>query len=95
MAQKCLGEEKFWLSPQTGQREAFTFGKTLDNTIYRTKVIKALGGFPHTNSGAGVDTILVYRLQKAGYHWAVERERALCLYELTAFAAKFALLKLS
>jgi glycosyltransferase involved in cell wall biosynthesis len=72
MAQKCLGEEKFWLSPQSGQREAFTFGKTLDNTIYRTKVIKSLGGFPHTNSGAGVDTILVYRLQRAGFHWAVD-----------------------
>jgi glycosyltransferase involved in cell wall biosynthesis len=72
MAQKCLGEEKFWLSPQSGQREAFTFGKTLDNTIYRTKVIRAVGGFPRTNSGAGVDTILIYRLQKAGFHWAVD-----------------------
>jgi len=72
MAQKCLGEEKFWLSPQTGRREAFTFGKTLDNTIYRTKVIRALSGFPRTNSGAGVDTILIYRLQRAGFQWAVD-----------------------
>jgi len=72
MAKKCLGEEKFLLSPQNAQREVFTFGKTLDNTIYKTKIIRALGGFPRTISGAGVDTILIYKLQRAGFYWAVD-----------------------
>jgi glycosyltransferase involved in cell wall biosynthesis len=72
MAKKCLGEEKFWLSPQSAEREVFTFGKTLDNTIYKTKIIRALGGFPRTISGAGVDTILIYKLQRAGFYWAVD-----------------------
>lgn len=72
MAQKCLGEERFWLSPKGDQREVFTFGKTLDNTIYRTEAVRAVGGFPRTNSGAGVDTILIYRLQRAGFNWAVD-----------------------
>lgn len=72
MAKKCLGEEKFLLSPQSAQREVFTFGKTLDNTIYKTKTIRALGGFPRTISGAGVDTILIYKLQRAGFCWAVD-----------------------
>ena len=72
MAKKCLGEEKFLLSPTSGAREAFTFGKTLDNTIYETKTIRAVGGFPRTKSGAGVDTILIHRLQKAGFNWAVD-----------------------
>ncbi len=72
MAKKCLGEERFWLSPQSGQREAFTFGKTLDNTIYKTEIMRAVGGFPITSIGPGVDTILIYRLQRAGFSWAVD-----------------------
>jgi GT2 family glycosyltransferase len=52
--------------------KAFTFGKTLDNTIYKTKIIRTLGGFPRAIRGAGVDTILVYRLQRAGFYWAVD-----------------------
>jgi len=72
MAKKCVGEEKFWLSPQSSQQEVFTFGKTLDNTIYKTKIIRALGGFPSAIRGAGVDTILVYKLQRAKFHWAVD-----------------------
>ncbi|MCW4044467.1 MAG: glycosyltransferase [Candidatus Bathyarchaeota archaeon] len=71
MAKKCLGEEKFLLSPQSAQQEVFTFGKTLDNTIYKTRVIRAVGGFPRTDSGAGVDTILIYKLQQAGFRWVV------------------------
>jgi glycosyltransferase involved in cell wall biosynthesis len=71
MAKKCLGEDKFWLAPTNSQKDVFTYGKTLDNTIYKTKIVKAVGGFPRT-SGAGVDTILIYRLQRAGYNWAVD-----------------------
>jgi glycosyltransferase involved in cell wall biosynthesis len=72
MAKKCVGEEKFWLAPQRAQQEAFTFGKTLDNTIYKTKIMRTLGGFPRAIRGAGVDTILIYRLQRAGFYWAVD-----------------------
>lgn len=72
MARKCLGEDKFWLSLKDGRQDIFTYGKTLDNTIYKTKILKAVGGFPRTTSGAGVDTILIYRLQRAGYTWKVD-----------------------
>ena len=51
---------------------AFTLGKTLDNTIYKTRVIKSLGGFPKIKVNAGVDTTLAYRIQEAGYYWIVD-----------------------
>jgi hypothetical protein len=44
----------------------------LDNTIYKTSVIKALGGFPKMPVNAGVDTILAYKLNIAGYQWVVD-----------------------
>ena len=71
MAKKCLGQEKFLISQRNVQQDVFTYGKTLDNTIYKTRILRQLGGFPRTIGGAGVDTILIYRLQRAGYNWAV------------------------
>jgi GT2 family glycosyltransferase len=44
----------------------------LDNTIYKTKVIREVGGFPKVKVNAGVDTTLAYRLSRAGYAWAVD-----------------------
>jgi glycosyltransferase involved in cell wall biosynthesis len=72
VAKKYRGESSLasWL--RSRQMAAFTLGKTLDNTIYRTRIIKALGGFPKMPVNAGVDTILAYKLDQAGYQWVVD-----------------------
>ena len=72
VAQKYRGEAELasWL--RTRKPAAFTLGKTLDNTVYRTKVIKTLGGFPKMNVNAGVDAVLSYKIGQAGYHWVVD-----------------------
>lgn len=51
---------------------AFTLGKALDNTIYKTEIIKRLGGFPKMRVNAGVETILAYMVTEAGYYWVVD-----------------------
>lgn len=72
VAKKYRGEAYLssWLRPR--QMAAFTLGKTLDNTVYRTKVIRAIGGYPKIEVNAGVDTTLAYRIQQAGYCWIVD-----------------------
>ena len=72
VAKKYRGEASLasWL--RSRHMAAFTLGKTLDNTIYRTKIIKALGGFPRMRVNAGVETILAYKIDQAGYHWIVD-----------------------
>src|SRR3972149_3503972 len=72
VAKKYRGEANLasWL--RSRQMAAFTLGKSLDNTIYKTSTIKSLGGFPRMPVNAGVDTTLAYRLQAAGYHWVVD-----------------------
>lgn len=47
-------------------------GKTLDNTIYKTEIIKTLGGFPKMKVNAGVDSVLAYKIAQAGYDWIVD-----------------------
>jgi len=71
VARKYRGEAQLssWL--RTRQNSAFTLGSTLDNTIYKTPVVRSVGGFPIVKSNAGVDTTLAYRLRKAGYIWIV------------------------
>jgi glycosyltransferase involved in cell wall biosynthesis len=46
--------------------------KTLDNTIYRTEVIRSLGGYPSFPSSVGVDQGLSQLVFKAGYRWRVD-----------------------
>jgi glycosyltransferase involved in cell wall biosynthesis len=72
VARKYRGEPELasWL--RTRQMAAFTLGKTLDNTIYKTKIIRMLGGFPKMNCNAGVDAILAYNIGKAGFRWIVD-----------------------
>jgi glycosyltransferase involved in cell wall biosynthesis len=72
VAKKYRGESSLasWL--RSRQMAAFTLGKTLDNAIYKTKIIRALGGFPKMPVNAGVDTILAYKLNQAGYNWIVD-----------------------
>lgn len=64
------GELESWLKGR--EMAAFTLGKTLDNTIYRTEVIRAVKGFPKLRSSSGVDTILAYKVNQAGYLWLVD-----------------------
>jgi glycosyltransferase involved in cell wall biosynthesis len=71
VAKKYRGEQ---LSPWLKNREsnAFTLGKTLDNTIYKTKIIREVGGFPYMKVNAGVDTLLAWKLEKYGFKWKVD-----------------------
>jgi glycosyltransferase involved in cell wall biosynthesis len=72
VAKKYRGEAELapWLRAR--QMTAFTIGKTLDNTIYKTRIIKDLGGFPKMQVNAEVDTILAYKVRQAGYYWVVD-----------------------
>ena len=72
VAKKYRGEAYLssWLRAR--QMAAFTLGKTLDNTIWKTEAVRSVGGFPKIKVNAGVDTTLAYRLQAAGYHWVVD-----------------------
>lgn len=72
VGKKYRGEEKMasWLKSR--DMSAFTLGKTLDNTIYKTKIIRAIGGFPKLRINAGVDTTLAYKIDHFGYKWVVD-----------------------
>jgi glycosyltransferase involved in cell wall biosynthesis len=72
VAMKYRGEAVLasWLRGR--EMAAFTLGKTLDNTIYRTAAVRAVGGFPKLQSSAGVDTMLAYLLAEGGFHWIVD-----------------------
>lgn len=48
-----------------------TYGKTLDNTVYKTKIIRAVGGFPYVQANSGIDLLLVHILQKHGFRWEI------------------------
>jgi glycosyltransferase involved in cell wall biosynthesis len=50
--------------------------KTLDNTIYRTEVIRKIGGYPYIPSSVGVDQGLSHLVFQAGYKWKVDYEVA-------------------
>jgi len=72
VAKKYRGEGELdsWL--RSRQMAAFTLGKTLDNTIYRTAVMRAVGGFPQLPTSSGVDTTLAYVVSQRGYGWFVD-----------------------
>jgi glycosyltransferase involved in cell wall biosynthesis len=72
VAKKYRGETELssWLKSR--RMSAFTLGKTLDNTMYRTKVIRDLGGFPRMKCNAGVDAVLAYKVETAGFRWIVD-----------------------
>ena len=72
VAKKYRGETNLasWL--RNRKMAAFTLGSTLDNTIYKTEIIRAVGGFPKMRINAGVDTTLAYKLKQAGYSWVVD-----------------------
>lgn len=72
VASKYRGEDKpsSWLGNR--DKRAFSFGKTLDNTMYRTCVLRSVGGFPKMGANASVDTVLAYKIQGAGHFWMVD-----------------------
>lgn len=72
VAKKYRGEKYLssWLRDR--RMASFTLGKTIDNTIYKTKVIKALGGFPVLKGNTGIDSVLAYRIMEAGFEWVVD-----------------------
>jgi len=53
--------------------DPFNFGKTLDNTIYRTEAIRNIGGFPRipTQVQCMLDNILAKQIHDAGFKWNV------------------------
>ncbi len=55
-----------------GKVESFLYGKTLDNTIYKTRVIRTLGGFPKLTISAGVDNILAQEVHANNFEWKVD-----------------------
>ncbi len=72
VAKKYRGEAQLesWLKGR--EMAAFTLGKTLDNTIFRTSVIREIDGFPKLASSSGVDTVLAYEIDRHGYQWFVD-----------------------
>jgi len=48
------------------------YAKTLDNTIYKTEIIRKFGGFPWLPVSAGVDTFLAKNVVSAGFRWKVD-----------------------
>lgn len=72
VAKKYRGESELasWL--RTRQMSAFTLGKTLDNTIYRTQIIRAVGGFPKMRVNAGVNSVLAYKIEQTKHDWVVD-----------------------
>jgi len=47
------------------------YGKTLDNTIWNTAILRSVGGFPKVNF-AGIDTFLFNSFKLKGYKWLVD-----------------------
>ncbi len=72
VAKKYRGESTLasWL--RSRQMASFTLGKTLDNTIYKTSAVRAIGGYPKMPVNAGVDTILAYKFNEVGCVWVVD-----------------------
>jgi GT2 family glycosyltransferase len=45
---------------------------SIDNTVYKTKVIRDLGGFPEHLKYTGVDTYIHQRVLNAGFKWVTD-----------------------
>lgn len=47
------------------------FTTSLDNTIYKTNILKSIGGFPNLPFSTGVDIVLLHKVLSAGFKWEV------------------------
>jgi glycosyltransferase involved in cell wall biosynthesis len=56
---------------KTMKNTSFFYGKTLDNTIYQTEVVRRMGGFPKLRVNGGVDNVLAKTVHDCGYVWKV------------------------
>jgi hypothetical protein len=65
----CYSIEPYELNRQ-GADYMGGYGKTLDNTIWNTNILRKVGGFPKL-SNAGIDTYLAHRFEAEGYQWIV------------------------
>jgi len=72
VAKKYRGEKRLCSWLRRREMAAFTLGKTLDNTIYKTDKIRACGGFPKMQVNAGVDAVLAYKIMQASLRWIVD-----------------------
>jgi len=59
-------------SLEKARRLGFPYFKTVDNTIYKTSVIRGLGGFPKTRMI--IDTVLAKQINDAGLKWVVDAD---------------------
>ena len=62
--------EKYERQDQPGKY--FGLVKTLDNTLYKTEVIRSIGGFPSLPSSIGVDQLLSQKVFLSGFKWKVD-----------------------
>jgi glycosyltransferase involved in cell wall biosynthesis len=62
--------ERYMANPEKYVRSAF-LGISLDNTIYKTRIMKALGGFPMLPVSGGVVVALARNVFSSGYLWKV------------------------
>lgn len=53
--------------------QAFRYGKYLDNTLWRTDIVRELGGFPKMRCNTGIDTVLSYQIYARGLEWLVDK----------------------
>jgi len=65
---KCFDEFVIDMHKKFGDR---IYIKNVGNTIFRTKVIREIGGFPTTKFG-GIDTVLARIIAREGYKWAID-----------------------
>jgi len=65
---KVNGENPLSLRAAKGQ---IGVGRTIDNTVYNTSVLRQLGGFPKL-SEAGIDTVLAWVIKTSGFDWLVD-----------------------
>ena len=66
----CFNIDRYQLTRQ-GTHFMGGYGKTLDNTIWNTHVLRSLGGFPKLKH-AGVDNYLSHLIDAKGYKWLVD-----------------------
>jgi GT2 family glycosyltransferase len=53
------------------EKSNFTLN-TIDNTIYKTKIVKSLGGFPEDIRYGAADTYLRLRIENGGWKWIID-----------------------
>lgn len=66
----CFNIDSYTLA-RRGKEDISNYGKTLDNTIWNTNILRECGGFPKLKY-AGIDTYLHHLFDSKGYKWMVD-----------------------